>query len=152
MRPSSALCRSRRWVATTAAALAHAPIAGAQSAPPLPRISAQEAAAQPKKTAGTLVIDFTSDERDCSRRVGSDPLLDVLGARYAGKLRFVRVAWSPWNPFPPEVKRRRLTGVPACVGIRNGTVVWTVYGCAGPAGVEQIDRHAQALLAGAARP
>ena len=142
MRPLSALCPSRWWAATAAAAaMLQAPIAGAQSAPPLPRMSAQEAAAQLKQGNGTLVIHFTSDDRDCSYCVRSDPVLDVLGARYTGKLRFVRVAWSPWIPPPPEVEGYRLTALPATVGISNGKVVWTVYGYAGPATVEKIDRH-----------
>jgi thioredoxin-like negative regulator of GroEL len=135
-----------------AACLLQAQSAWSQPAAPLPHWSAQEAVAQFEANTGAVVIHFTSDDRGCSFCVGSNPVLDALGARYAGRIRFVRVAWSPWGAVPAELMRFQFRAMPATVGMKYGKVIWSVYGYAGPATVKQIDQHVQAMLSEAGRP
>ena len=75
-------------------------------------------------TNGLALVLLTSPDKGCGYCAGQSQVFDEFAKDYAGTAKLLRVQWSPWRTFPPEVVLlTTMYGLPTWVTFRSGQEV-----------------------------
>lgn len=90
-----------------------------------------------------VMVLFTSPDPKCGYCVGADTFFEQAVQKVARPdWRYVRVQWTPWRAFPPEVEVLKVSGIPSRAAVVQGRVVGWAHGQ-----TKDIDALSQGILA-----
>lgn len=127
-RPGTAAPPPRPGTAANPPAVATAVASGLPGAAVLPRLMsgsvekvAPAAIEAWLKLNPNALVQFTSYDPGCRFCVESYQAFNSIARAYAGRIKFARVHWSPWLPFPGEVEKPySVGGIPEQIAFKNG--------------------------------
>lgn len=96
------------------------------------------------ESKGFVMLHLTSFDPSCPYCTRSNPKIEQLAKRYAGKVATWRATWQPWLSMKDDdyIRAQGITGLPATLTFKNGKLIRRVMGD------QPVDKLEKELLAG----